>query len=116
MLSTVASLREGDKLRATWRLRQTAEGRAIADYRIICVVRGEEGDLQGVGYAGNGNAIMYDDTWSVAQAREAIEEGHRLYTLSSSGGYAEVELTEDGIQATSDHSPGDQLDALPTCG
>lgn len=80
------------------------------------MVRDDEGDLQGVGYAGNGNAIMYDDVWTVEQARAAIEEGHRLYTLSPSGGYAEVELTDDGIQAMSDHSPGDTLDDLPACG
>lgn len=89
---------------------------AIADYRIICVVRGTEGKLEGVGYAANGNAVMYDDIWTVEQARQAIEAGHRLYTLSSGGGYAEVELTVDGIQARSDHSPGDKLDDLPTCG
>ena len=94
----------------------TALRNAIADYRIICVVRGTEGNLEGVGYAANGNAVMYDDIWTVEQAREAIEEGHRLYTLSPAGGYAQVELTADGIQATSDHSPGDKLDDLPTCG
>jgi hypothetical protein len=59
---------------------------------------------------------MYDDVWTVEQARQAIAEGHRLYTLSSAGGYAEVELSDAGIQAKSDHSPGDKLDDLPTCG
>jgi hypothetical protein len=80
------------------------------------VVRGDQGEVQGVGYAANGNAVMYDDVWTVEQARAAIQEGNRLYTLSASGGYAEVELTVDGIQATSDHSAGDKLDDLPTCG
>jgi hypothetical protein len=59
---------------------------------------------------------MYDDVWTVAQARAAIAEGHRLYALSPSGGYAEVELTIDGIRATLDHSAGDMLDDLPACG
>jgi len=80
------------------------------------VVRGDEGEVQGVGYSANGNAVMYDEVWSVDQARAAIREGNRLYTLSSSGGYAEVELTDDGIQARSDHSAGDMLDDLPACG
>lgn len=89
---------------------------AIADYRIICVLRGTDGDLEGVGYAANGNAVMYDDIWTVEQARAALAEGHRLYTLSPEGGYAQVELTAEGIRATSDHSAGDTLDDLPTCG
>jgi hypothetical protein len=59
---------------------------------------------------------MYDDLWTVEQARAAIEEGHRLYALSASGGYAEVELTTDGIRATLDHSADDMLDDLPACG
>jgi len=80
------------------------------------VVRGDEGEVQGVGYSANGNAVMYDEVWSVDQARAAIREGNRLYTLSASGGYAEVELTDDGIQARSDHSAGDTLDDLPACG
>ena len=80
------------------------------------MVRGDEGEVQGVGYAANGNAVMYDEVWTVEQARAAIQEGNRLYTLSSSGGYAEVELTADGIAARSDHSAGDQLDDLPVCG
>ena len=59
---------------------------------------------------------MYDDIWTVEQAREALQAGHRLYILSPAGGYAQVELTDDGIQATSDHSGGDKLDDLPACG
>ena len=90
--------------------------RNIADYRIICVVRGTDGDLQGIGYAANGNAVMYDEIWTVEQAREAIEQGHRLYTLSPTGGYGELELSEDAIRGRSDHSPRDTLDDLPRCG
>ena len=88
----------------------------MADYRIICVVRGTDGDLQGVGYAANGNAVMYDEIWNVEQARAAIEQGDRLYTLDASGCYGEVELSENGIRARSDKGTGDQLDELPACG
>ena len=91
-------------------------GVAITDYRIICVVRGTDGDLEGVGYSANGNAIMYDEIWTVEQARNAVAQGDRLYTLNASGGYGEVELTEDGIRARSDHGAADPLDELPTCG
>jgi len=59
---------------------------------------------------------MYDEIWSVEQARSAVEQGHRLYVLKSGGGFDEVELFEDGIRATSDHGAGDQLEALPPCG
>ena len=114
MLSTVAFSPKGDKLAATQRPRFT--GVAIADYRIICVVRGTDGDLQGVGYAANGNAVMYDEIWSVDQARNAVEQGHRLYILSPTGGFGEIELFEDGIRATPDHGAADPLDALPPCG
>ena len=88
----------------------------MADYRIICVVRGTDGDLEGVGYAANGNAVMYDDVWTVEQARDAIAQGNRLYSLSSSGGYSELELSGESIRAKSDHRTGDQLDELPACG
>lgn len=115
MLSNVASKAKSDKLAATWRPRHTAEGTTIADYRIICVVRGTGGDLEGVGYAANGNAVMYDDIWTVEQAREAIEQGHRLYTLGPADGYATVERSGDGIRARSEHGEGDQLDDLPPC-
>jgi hypothetical protein len=101
--------------RRLWHLRPRCE-EPVADYRIICAIRGAEGDLQGVGYAANGNAVMYDDVWTVEQARAAIEDGHRLYTLSPSGGYARVDLTEDGIRASSGHGDGDTLDDLPACG
>jgi hypothetical protein len=59
---------------------------------------------------------MYDEIWSVEQARGAVEQGHRLYTLDPSGGFGEIELFEDGIRAKSDHGGGDQLDELPPCG
>lgn len=99
-----------------WLLRAALQGVRIADYRIICVVRGTDGDLEGVGYAANGNAVMYDDVWTVAEARDAIAQGNRLYTLSPSGGYAQVKRSGENLSAISDHGTGDQLDDLPTCG
>jgi hypothetical protein len=59
---------------------------------------------------------MYDEIWTVDQARAAIEQGSRLYTLNASGGYGEVELSEDGIRAGSDHGADDELADLPPCG
>ena len=46
---------------------------------------------------------MYDDLWTLEQARQAIEQGHRLYTVSP----------ETGAPAEFDES---DLDGLPPCG
>ena len=105
LLSTVLSVVQRCKLAAI----------LSGDYRIICVVRGSDGELEGLGYTANGNAVLYDDIWTVEQAREAMEQGHRLYTLSPSGGYGEIELSGDRIRARSDHEDGNQLDDLPAC-
>jgi len=102
------------RLAATWRPRPTS--RSIADYRIICVVRGVDGDLEGVGYAANGNGVMYDDIWTIEQARGAIENGDRLYALGPGGGFAQIELSEDGIRARPDNGGDNTLDDLPACG
>jgi hypothetical protein len=75
------------------------DGLAIAEYRVICVVRRADGHLRAVGYNANGNDVMYDDLWSVAQARQAIEAGH-----------GEEIRTRPGEDA--DHS----LEDLPPCG
>jgi ribosomal protein S18 acetylase RimI-like enzyme len=59
-----------------------------------------------VGYAANGNEVMYDDLWTIEQAREAIEQGHRLYVVSpTSGDRMDVDLESY-----------DDLADLPTCG
>jgi hypothetical protein len=59
-----------------------------------------------VGYAANGNEVMYDDLWTIEQAREAIEQGHRLYVVSpTSGDRTDVDLESY-----------DDLADLPTCG
>jgi hypothetical protein len=49
---------------------------------------------------------MYDDLWTIEQAREAVEQGHRLYIVSPSSG----ERTELDLESH------DELDELPTCG
>jgi hypothetical protein len=91
-------------------------GIAIADYRIICVVRRADGHLRSVGYSANGNAVMYDDLWSIEQARRALEDGHRLYTQSASGDRAELEIYGEGIRAKPDQGTRNTLDDLPGCG
>ncbi len=60
---------------------------------------------------------MYDDLWTVGQAREAIEQGHRLYTVSpSTGAEAELEVSADGIRTRPDQTTDNKLDDLPACG
>jgi hypothetical protein len=49
---------------------------------------------------------MYDDLWTIEQAREAVEQGHRLYIVSpTSGDRTELDLENY-----------DDLEDLPTCG
>jgi hypothetical protein len=102
----------------SWRLGSCGtDGVAIADYRIICVFQGANGSLQAVGYSESGNAVMYDDVWTIEQARHAIEKGHRLYTVSpSTGEEADVELYGDGIRTKPDQSTDNTLDDLPRRG
>lgn len=49
---------------------------------------------------------MYDDLWTIEQARNAIEQGHRLYVLSPGSG----DRTELDLESY------DELEDLPTCG
>jgi hypothetical protein len=56
---------------------------------------------------------MYDDVWTIEQARHAIEKGHRLYTVSpSTGAAAEIELFGDGIRTKPEQSTDNTLDDL----
>jgi len=91
----------------SWRLGTCGRGEvAIAEYRVICVVRRADGHPRAVGYSENGNAVMYDDLWTIEQAREALEQGHRLYVVSpTSGARTELDLESDA-----------ELEDLPTCG
>jgi hypothetical protein len=60
---------------------------------------------------------MYDDLWTVAQAREALEQGHRLYIVSPSTGVeAELEVAPDGIRVKPEQTTDNNLDDLPPCG
>jgi hypothetical protein len=90
-------------------------GKRSAEYRIVCVVRRADGHIRAVGYSESGNSVMYDDLWTLEEAREAIQQGHRLYAVSPSTGVeVELELHGEGIGT----SPGGSvdLDDLPTCG
>ena len=49
---------------------------------------------------------MYDDLWTIEQAREAIVQGHRLYVLSP----------RTGRRTELDLESYDELEELPTCG
>lgn len=93
------------------------DGLAIADYRIICVFHGGNGQVQAVGYSEAGHGVMYDDVWTIEQARHAIERGHRLYIVSpSTGDEAELELYGDGIRTKPEQSTDNTLDDLPRRG
>lgn len=59
-----------------------------------------------VGCSANGNEVMYDELWTIEQARSELEEGHRLYVLSPTTG-DRTELDLDSYEA---------LDDLPACG
>jgi hypothetical protein len=93
------------------------DGLAIADYRIICVFEAANGQPQAVGYSEAGHEVMYDDVWTIEQARHAIEKGHRLYTVSpSTGAEAELELYGNGIRTKPEQSTDNTLDDLPRRG
>ena len=96
---------------------EPAGERAISEYRIICVVRRADGHVRAVGYSEDGNSVMYDDLWTLDEARHAIQQGHRLFVVSPSTGVeVELELNGEGIRAASGESTDLDLDDLPTCG
>jgi hypothetical protein len=89
----------------------------MAEYRVICVVRGSDSEIEALGYSQDGNAVMYDDCWTLEQARHMIEEGHLLYTVSpSTGEQAEIEVGEGGIRTKPRQTTDNNLDQLPDCG
>jgi hypothetical protein len=95
----------------------TCGERGIADYRIICVVRRADGHIRAVGYSEAGNALMYDDLWTLEEVRNAIQHGHRLYAVSpSSGVEVELELHGEDIRAKPPEGFDHDLDDLPACG
>jgi hypothetical protein len=83
----------------------------MAEYRVICVVRGRDDGVEALGYSESGNGVMYDDQWTLGQAAAAIEGGHRLYTVSpSTGEQADMELREGVVRIEP------LFDELPECG
>jgi hypothetical protein len=90
---------------------------AIAEYRIVCVVRRADGHVRAVGYSEGGHSVMYDDLWTLEEARHAIQQGHRLYPVSPSTVVeVELELHGEGIRAKPGEEADLDLDDLPTCG
>ena len=60
---------------------------------------------------------MYDDLWTLEEARHAIEQGHRLYAISPSTGVEiEIELQGEDLRARPGESVDHDLDDLPSCG
>jgi len=94
-----------------------AAERSKVGYRIVCVVRRADGNVRAVGYSESGHGVMYDDLWTLEEARHALQQGHRLYTVSPSTGVeVELELHGEGIRARPGQSVDHDLDDLPTCG
>jgi hypothetical protein len=113
VLSVVVLLRRADELESS-RLPRSSDGLAIADYRIICVFHGANGQIQAIGYSEAGHGVMYDEVWTIEQARQEIEKGHRLYIVSAStGAEAELEAHGDGIRTKPEQSTDNTLDDLP---
>ncbi|HLX32619.1 MAG TPA: DUF3892 domain-containing protein [Gaiellaceae bacterium] len=92
----------------------------MADYQIVCVVRDEAGDIEAVGYSPYGGSDRYDGIWTVEEACYAIEQGHRLYTVSPSND-AEADLEcyqaegQQRIRTKPDQTTDNNLDSLPEC-
>ena len=82
----------------------------VAEYRIICAVRGAGGRLEALGYSERGSAVMYDDTWTLEEARQAMERGERLYVVDPVTG----EPTD--LSAEAGAGVDDYLRELPDCG
>jgi hypothetical protein len=60
---------------------------------------------------------MYDDLWTMQEAREAIEQGHLLYIVDpSTGARSELELQNGGIGTRQGQGSEKTLDDLPPCG
>jgi len=95
---------------------EPAGRRSITEYRIVCVVRRADGHVRAVCYSESGSGVMYDDQWTLEEARHAIQQGHRLYAVSPSTGVeVELELHGEGIRTRPGESVYFDLDDLPTC-
>jgi hypothetical protein len=95
---------------------EPAGRRSITEYRIVCVVRRADGHVRGVCYSESGSGVMYDDIWTLDEARHAIQRGHRLYAVSPSTGVeVELEVHGEGIRTSPGENADLDLDDLPTC-
>jgi len=85
---------------------EPAGERSITEYRIVCVARRADGHVRAVGYSKNGNGVIYDDLWTLEEARHAIQQGYRLYAVSPSTGVeVELELHGKGSARTPARAP-----------
>jgi len=95
---------------------EPAGRRSITEYRIVCVARRADGHVRAVGYSEGGHSVMYDDLWTLEEARHAIQQGHRLYAVSPTGVEVEFELHGESVRARPGEGADLDLDDLPTCG
>ena len=73
--------------------------------------------MRQIGYSESGNAVMYDDLWTMQQAREALEQGNVLYVVDpSTGDRSELELHNGRIHLGAADGGDRTLDDLPPCG
>ena len=90
--------------------------RSITEYRIVCLVRRADGHVRAVCYSESGSGVMYDDQWTLEEARHAIQQGHRLYAVSPSTGVeVELALHGEGNRTRPGEDVDFDLDDLPTC-
>jgi hypothetical protein len=95
---------------------EPAGRRSITEYRIVCVVRRADGHVRAVCYSESGSGVIYDDQWTLEEARRAIQQGHRLYAVSPSTGVeVELELHGEDIRIRPGENADLDLDDLPTC-
>lgn len=94
---------------------RSARTREPREYRIICLIRRDDGHLKALGYSENGNAAIYDGTWTIEEARQALYRGNRLYTVSPAGDKADLEYTNGRIRTKPHQTTDATLEDLPDC-
>lgn len=94
----------------------TNTDRQPRQYRIVCLVHRADGHLKALGYSESGHGDMYDGTWTLSEARHAIFQGHRLYTVSpSTGEEADLEFADGHIRIKAKPTADVALENLPNC-
>src|SRR5690242_10435176 len=85
-------------------------------YRIVCLIHRADGHLKALGYSENDSGVMYDGTWTLAEARQAIFQGYRLYIVSpSTGDEADLEFADGHIRTKPNQATDASLHHLPDC-